>query len=247
MRTLGHIFLLIFVWQIIYLVIGNRLLWPSFDETLFALYNLLMYDPDGRFYKATLGSLTTLIIAVSCVAVLSVAVTLLALISERFKQTITTWGGIFGPVPGFTWLPIFFILFGMGIQTVYFLCVFTCCWFVFLQIFGQIDTARKTWEPQVKNLDLNYWKALTLVYLPSLLPTFISTVKISWNHTWRIVFAIEIAFGNLGGQSGLGILMSDYRGNFDTNEVYAMLLIVMSVGITINKLLDLASSRVEWR
>lgn len=247
MKTLFHIAILIGVWQLVYLVVGNHLMWPSFDETIKSLIDMMINDTDGRFYLAAIGSLQSLTIVVGVIIGITVLMTLLGLMSRTVKDTLTTWGGMFGPVPGFTWLPIFFILFGMGINTVYALCVWTCIWFVLLQIFGQMDTAQKTWGHQVENLELGHWKALTLVYIPSLIPAFLSSVKISWNHTWRIVFAIEIAFGNLGGQHGLGILMSDYRGEFETTEVYALLLIVMFVGITVNKLLDLIETRFTWK
>lgn len=246
MKTAKHLLFLIAIWQSIYYLVGNALMWPSFDDTVISLYKLVVINPDGRFYHAITGSLSSLMIAISGIAVLSISVALISLSSPAVKDVLTTWAGVFGPVPGFTWLPIFFILFGMGVTTVYFLCIWSCIWFVFLQIFGQIDTAKKIWEPQVKNLELNYWQALTLVYMPSLIPTFVSTVKISWNHTWRIIFAIEIAFGNLGGHPGLGVLMSDYRGEFETVEVYALLLIVMIVGVTVNKILDVLQHRLRW-
>jgi NitT/TauT family transport system permease protein len=247
MKTAKHLLLLALLWQVVYLVVGNALMWPSLDDVVVTMTNLLVNNPGGRFYLAIMGSLKSLSITISIIVLLTVVVTLLGLMCDFVKETLTTWASMFGPVPAFTWLPIFFILFGMGVHTVYILCVWTSVWFVFLQIFGQVDTAKKTWLPQVKNLELSNWQALTQVYIPSIIPTFISGVKISWNHTWRIIFAVEIAFGNLGGQHGLGVLMSDYRGEFENTEVYALLLIVMLIGITVNKLLDLLEVKIKWQ
>ena len=63
-----------------------------------------------------------------------------------------------------------------------------------------------------------------------MMPGLISLAKTYFMFLWRILFAVEIVFGTVGGAVGIGTLMYDFKGRFDHLEVYACMLMIMILG-----------------
>lgn len=243
MNKLTHTFLLIAAWELVFLLVGNKMLWPEFFSVIKTFYEML---GNHLFLQAILGTLGRLFIAVFLIVLVSSFLIFVGCAFNCIRKFIETCCAIFGPIPAFTWLPIFLVLFGLKTITLYLLCIFAGIWFIVISIYGQIDISKKLWKEQITNLRLSTTQSILLVYAPSLLPALVSTLKTAWNHAWRIIFALEIAFGVLGGGKGLGVLMSDYRGKFEVNELYAILLFVMLVGLLINSLLDKLQEKLNY-
>lgn len=240
-----YILLLAIIWQSIYIIINNPLQWPSMVDTIKTMFDLFIGN-NAKFLPALSSSLYVLL---QCTVLSFVTISFLVILTQinhHIKGFINYCCSILGPVPAFAWLPIFLVLFGFSRSTLYALCVFSVAWWSIQNLMGQIETQKKIWQEQIENLKFGVIRSIFLVYIPSLMPSIISTAKSTWNHAWRVIFAIETTFGMLGGGLSMGTLMSEYRGEFKTTELYSMVLIVMIIGLLINYILDNLKRKYEY-
>jgi len=244
-KHLVYILIIMTIWQIIYWIVGDSLQWPSVQEVAVTTIDLFV-GGHTKFFDALKGSLTILLQGVSLAILVILSVTLLTLAHRHIKGFVSYLCSLLGPVPSFAWLPIFLILVGYGRATLYSMCVFGTMWWAIQHLMGALDTAKKTWNEQTENLKFNIFQSAFLVYIPALLPTVMSTIKVTFNHAFRMMFAIETTFGLLGGGISMGALMSDYRGQFMTTELYAMVFVIMCVGLSINFLLDYFKNKLSY-
>ena len=78
------------------------------------------------------------------------------------------------------------------------------------------------------------------------MPEIISVLKNSWGASWRILIAIEMVFGALGGRFGLGALMSEQKVVYNTLEVWAILITLLFIGIIVSQGFNYARSKYSW-
>jgi len=235
--------LLPLIWNLLWLIIGNDSLWPEFFATLDRLLDL---SRDEKFGSAYLGSINLIIGSFAISITCSLLLASLSMRSRALKNFIEYMSAGIGPVPTMAWLPVFLILLGFNKFTIYAMCIWSVLWLATPQIIGLIDVARQGWSKQVFNLKFNTIKSLRHVYIPAVLPGFLAISKTYMMQIWRVIFAIEVIFGALGGHTGLGMLMFDYKGRFDHLETYASLLAIMLTGLLINWVFSLLQRYTKW-
>lgn len=238
--------IVIALWQLVHFVIGDSLIFPSITETFEYLIKNLQ-DPNKLLLNSIKGSVGVLIECMLLAIVTVFLLLTLTTMSNLIKQFFQFLCAVINPVPTFAWFPIFLILLGYDRTTLYSLTVFCVSGFALVQLIGQIETAKNTWEDQTINLNFNIWQSLLYVYLPALLPAVLSTVKNMFNQMFRILFAVETFFGLLGGGYSIGGLMTEYKGAFETTELFSVLLFVMMFGLFVNVLFDLAYKKSKLK
>ena len=67
-----------------------------------------------------------------------------------------------------------------------------------------------------------------------------------WGLCWRTLLALEVMFGGLGQQLGLGVLMQEDRMTYAIAEIWAILIVIMSVSVAVNSLFLWVKRRVHW-
>lgn len=248
-RTVRYVvftLIVIATWQLVHYVIDDSFIFPSLFETLYYLIKNLQ-DPNQLLLNSIKGSVGVLI---ECMGLAIITVFVLLLFTTTFKivkEFFIYLCAIINPVPTFAWFPIFLILLGYDRTTLYSLTVFCVSGFALVQLIGQIETAKSVWEDQVINLKFNIVESLVYVYFPALLPAMLSTVKNMFNQMFRILFAVETFFGLLGGGYSIGGLMTEYKGAFETTELFSVLLFVMMFGLFVNVLLEFAYKKSKIR
>ena len=237
------ILLLPLTWNILWLVIGNESLWPEFFSTLNRLFDLVLNE---RFSSAYLSSINLIIGSFAISIVCSLLLAALTTKVRSLRNFVEYMSSGIGPVPTMAWLPVFLILLGFNKFTIYAMCVWSVVWLATPQIIGLLDIARQSWHRQVLNLKFNTVKSLRHVYIPAVLPGFLAISKTYMMQIWRVIFAIEVIFGALGGHTGLGMLMFDYKGRFDHLETYASLLAIVLTGLLINWIFAGLQRYTKW-
>ena len=87
---------------------------------------------------------------------------------------------------------------------------------------------------------------ISRVYVYSLLPYLVNIGSITWGLCWRTLLALEVMFGGLGQQLGLGVLMQEDRMTYAIAEIWAILIVIMSVSVAVNSLFLWVKRRVHW-
>jgi NitT/TauT family transport system permease protein len=70
------------------------------------------------------------------------------------------------------------------------------------------------------------------VILPAALPSFVAGTKLGWSFAWRSLLAGELLFS----APGLGFLLTMGRELNDMARVIAVMLVVMAIGVAVDRL-----------
>jgi ABC-type nitrate/sulfonate/bicarbonate transport system permease component len=219
--------LLAMLWQTTAWVVDNQLLWPHLHLVLIKLVEML-----GRvqFLEAVANSVWMTVVSFAMVSILMLVI-VLATYPNKFARRLTiNFCDMLGPTPTMSWLPVFLIFFGFSQSLIFTLMTWGVLWVFLPSVYSLVTISHDTWSRQIRDLRLTPWQAVIKVYVPSMLPGLVSLSKTYFMFLWRILFAVEIVFGTVGGHIGIGTLMYDFKGRFDHLEVYACLLMIMILG-----------------
>lgn len=134
-------------------------------------------------------------------------------------------------LPSICWLPLALLWFGLSEKAI-----------IFVVVMGSVLSMSLAVEAAVRNippiilragnmLNARGWRLYRYVLFPAILPAFISGVKQSWSFAWRSLMAGEMIFIT----AGLGQLLMFGRELNDMAQVMAVMVIIVSIGIVIDK------------
>lgn len=234
--------LLLALWLLTWAVVNNALLIPSPWSVMAALWNYL-FDP--RFHISITGTMTTLFTAWGLVQIL-LLLTLVAQFNPVLNQIFERWSILFQTLPTFALLPVMIVLLGFGTPLLYAMVIFANYWVGVNYLLTATRQSRDRWREQCENLAWHLGHQISRVYVYSLLPYLVNIASITWGLCWRTLLALEVMFGGLGQQLGLGVLMQEDRMTYDIAEIWAILLVIMAVSMAVNSLFVYVKRRVHW-
>ena len=242
LRSWWPILLLIVLWLAVYQYIDNPVLIPSPAGALEALWN---YFEDPRFHISVISTMTNLVTAWLIVQAM-LLLTLLLQFNPILHKIFEKWAFLFQALPTFAILPILIVLLGFGPAMLYTCIVFSNYWVGTNYLLTATKQSTQQWHEQCDNLGWNTWQRFSRVYVYSMMPYLINLASITWSMCWRTLMALEVLFGSLGSQLGLGVLMQQERMMFDVAEIWAILLVIMTISIAVNQLFILLRNRIHW-
>ncbi len=223
--------ILIGLWQ------GLSLLkiWPEyiFPTPVGVVKTLIAGFEDRTFIIGILISMKRIFIGYG----LSIAIGLcLGLLIGRVKILDETLGSLvlgFQALPSICWLPLALLWFGLSesaMQTVVILGS------LFSIIIGA-DTGVKNVPPiyirAARTMGTKGLHLYTKVIIPAALPSIISGLKQGWSFAWRSLMAAELLYVGLG----LGHLLMMGRELNDMNQVIAVMIVIIVIGIVVDRLI----------
>ena len=99
------------IWQIYAVMLNNGLLFPTFSDTMIALYNGIM---SGGLLEKAWTSISVLLIGYACGIVLATLLTIFAITTRVGNDILETLTSMFNPLPAIALLPLALIWFGLG-------------------------------------------------------------------------------------------------------------------------------------
>jgi NitT/TauT family transport system permease protein len=234
--------LLIGLWTIAWVWISNPILVPSPAGSITAL---IEYFDDSRFLLSLNTTVWNLVSSWLIVQLL-LLITLVIITNRHAETLIDNWSSMFQSVPTFALLPILIVLMGFSQSMLYTLVIFGNYWVASSYLITALHKTRLRWQPHARNLNWSVAKQLRHIYLPALVPFWINIASITWGLCWRTLLAIEVMFGGLSGQLGLGVLMMENRTTYDTEEVWGILLVILIIGLSMNAIVQLLKKKVFW-
>ncbi len=243
MNYLKTTFIILATWQITSMLLGNEYILPDVLTVIGVMPELLQ---DTRFLLAVSD---TVLFLVKSWAVIGIILFCMMLASIRFasvRDIIKSLCISLQPTPTFAWMPIFMLIVGVNDTTLLLLLVFSTIWMVGLNLISGIETAIAKWQKHCVNLRMNLFDQLVLVYLPSVEKLIMSSLKTTWNLSWRILIAIEVAFGSIGNHWGIGTYMTDAKDVMETSTMYAVFFIIILFGILFDFVFDRIFERKRY-
>ena len=162
-------------------------------------------------------------------------------ISYMLKPIISIMLGM----PSIAWIVLAMIWFGMGDPTVIFVVFIATFPIIFLGSFQGMQTIDKDLETMAKVFKLSLKTKLLNIYIPHIFsyifPSWLTAIGLSW----KIVIMAEL----ISSDDGMGSLLAIARSHIDTTSVMAILMLMVSILILIERvLLEPLRQRFEsWR
>jgi len=231
-RTLVLIALAL-IWEVYARYLDNPLMFPTFSDTVLALWTDLV---NGALPLAVFSSLKVLMVSYGLAIALAMLLTTLAVSTRVGTDILATLTAMFNPLPAIAILPLAMLWFGLGVQSLMLVIVHSVLWAVALNTYSGFLSVSQTQRMAGRNYGLRGIRLVAKVLIPAAVPSILAGLKIGWAFAWRTLIAAELVFGVSGNSGGLGWYVFQHRNALETSNVFAGLLMVIIIGLVVEGL-----------
>ena len=232
------------IWELYARWLNNPLLFPTFSDTIKALFAAIA---SGEIPRAAVYSIGMLLRGYAIGLALAGLLTALASawrIGADFLETLTA---MFNPLPSIALLPLALIWFGLGNGSIIFVLIHAVLWAVALNMHAGFRAVSPTLRMVGMNYGLSKTGYVVRILLPAAFPSILTGLKIGWAFAWRTLIAAELVFGVSSGSGGIGWYIFEQKNQLLIPNVFAGLLTVILFGLAVESLVFRAIERVTVR
>jgi NitT/TauT family transport system permease protein len=216
------------VWQGYAMALDNTLMFPTFTETLTALWKGIV---SGELVARCLASLKVLLMGYGLGIAIAGLLTVFAVSTRIGTDLLSTLTSMFNPLPAIALLPLALLWFGLGNPSLVFVLVHSVLWPVSLNTHSGFLSVSDTLRMAGHNYGLRGLRYVLRILIPAAFPSILTGLKIGWAFAWRTLIAAELVFGVSSGSGGLGWYIFENRNTLETANVFAGLLTVIIIGL----------------
>lgn len=204
-------------------------------KTLITNYQLILLHTSYTMSEALIGIGLAILVGV-LVAILLFKHVLLERIFMPYINILQT-------IPAIVIAPLFAMWFGFGLFPKILLIVIFCSFPIIvatISSFKQVDNEQVLYLKTLGSSSFDLFKHL---YLPVASPAIFASIKIST--TYAFVNAIFAEY--MGAKYGLGVYLNRAASSFSTSDVFAIIVVIIVVTLTMLKAVDLIEKKViKW-
>jgi len=221
--------------------IVNPLLLPPLSDVLAMLGELLQR---GQVREAlgvsALEVLLAFVIAVPLGGALGVLIAENDYLGEVFKPMLF----IVFAIPKSIFLPLFILAFGTGIHQKVAYAAFTTTFVVLMSAAAAVESVKQDYLLVARSYGATRPQILFRVYVPSMLPILLETLRISMIFNFTGVLIAEM----YASRTGIGHLIASWGENFQMKQLFAGVILLAAAAILFNETLRWMEARVSaWR
>ena len=221
-------------------MVNPRLL-PSASDTLLTLADLLGRSSVRSDILVTGAEvLTAFIIAVPFGALIGI------LIAENryFAEVIKPLLFFAFSIPKSIFLPMFILVMGIGFQQKVAYAAFSTIFIVIMSATAAVESVRADHVLVARSYGATRMQILTRVYVPSMMPILLETLRISMIFNFTGVMIAEM----YASRTGIGHLIANWGENFQLPQLFAGVILLAAVAIAFNETVRFLESRCStWR
>lgn len=233
-RRIFVLIVLAAIWELYARWLNNPLLFPTFSDTVKALFSSIA---SGEIPYATWYSVGMLFKGYILGLILAGVLTGLASATRIGADLLETLTSMFNPLPSIALLPLALIWFGLGNGSIIFVLIHAVLWTVALNMHAGLRAV----SPTLRMVGLNYGLSkpgyLIRILLPAAFPSILTGLKIGWAFAWRTLIAAELVFGVSSGSGGIGWYIFEQKNQLLIPNVFAGLLTVILFGLAVENLI----------
>jgi NitT/TauT family transport system permease protein len=147
-------------------------------------------------------------------------------------------------LPSISWLPLAIIWFGLTERAILFVVVIAAIPAVAIAAASSIRLVPPLLVRAGRTLGARRWRLYRRVVLPAAVPGYIAGLQSAWALAWRALMAGELI--STGGR-GLGHLLDANRQLFLTQQIFAVMLMIIVVGMAVEAAFGILDRRVRSR
>jgi NitT/TauT family transport system permease protein len=229
-RRLAILLVLGLIWELYARWIDNPLILPTLGATLSTFFHDIA---SGVLIDRIATSLRSLMLGYLAGLLLAAVLTTIAVSTRIGSDVLSTLTAMFNPVPAIALLPLALIWFGLGVPSLVFVIVHSVLWAVALNTLTGFRSVPETLRMSGRNYGLRGIRYVALILIPAAFPSILAGLKIGWAFAWRTLIAAELVFGVSSRSGGLGWYIFEARSELETDRVFAGLLAVILIGLTV--------------
>jgi NitT/TauT family transport system permease protein len=229
-RRLAILAVLGLIWEVYARWIDNPLILPTLTATATTFLGDLL---SGVLIDRIATSLRSLLLGYFAGLLLATLLTTAAVSTRIGSDVLSTLTAMFNPVPAIALLPLALIWFGLGTPSLVFVIVHSVLWAVALNTLTGFRSVPETLRMSGRNYGLHGMRYVALILIPAAFPSILAGLKIGWAFAWRTLIAAELVFGVSSRSGGLGWYIFEARSELETSRVFAGLLAVILIGLTV--------------
>jgi NitT/TauT family transport system permease protein len=233
-RRVMILIMLAAVWQAYAQYVNNNLMFPTFFETVRALWDATMHGP---LLDRVFTSIRTLLMGYAAGLLLAAVFTTVAVSTRIGTDLLSTLTSMFNPLPAIALLPLALLWFGLGIPSLVFVIIHSVLWAVALNTHTGFLSVSETQRMAGMNYGLRGLRYVTHILIPAAFPSILAGLKIGWAFAWRTLIAAELVFGVSSRSGGLGWFIFENRNQLETAAVFAGLTAVIIIGLLVESVI----------
>jgi NitT/TauT family transport system permease protein len=136
-------------------------------------------------------------------------------------------------LPSICWLPVAILWFGLSEAAILFVVIAGSVLAIALASEAGVRNLNPIWIRAGRTLGAQGIRLYTSVLFPAALPALVSGAKLGWTFAWRSLMAAELLYVS----GGLGQLLEGGRQLNDVARVFAVMVVIIALGLSVEKLL----------
>jgi NitT/TauT family transport system permease protein len=185
---------------------------------------------DGSLFFGIATSLLRLIIGLTIAIIGGMLLGIFMARVEIVNQTIGSLVLGLQSIPSVAWVPLAILWFGLTDGGIIFVTAIGSMFAVTIATYTGVKNINPHYIEAARNMGAKGTQLSIYVLIPAAFPYLISGFKQGWAFAWRGVIGAELLFSFLG----LGFLLNVGRQLNDISQVFAIMLVIMMVGIAID-------------
>lgn len=243
-RKLAILLLLAVVWQLYAQRTNNPLMFPTFTATAAALWDAVT---KGELLSRVLVSIKILLGGYGIGILLATVLAALANGTRLGNDLLEVLTAMFNPLPAIALLPLALLWFGLGNGSITFVLIHAVLWPVALSTHSGFASISNTIRMVGRNYGLSGFRYVLQILIPAAFPAILTGLKNGWAFAWRTLIAAELVFGVSSGSGGIGWFIYENKNQLEIAHVFAGLLTVIAIGVTMDSLFRLLEQRTVNR
>lgn len=221
------------VWQLYAMHLDNRLIFPTFSETI---RSFVEHVGTGELLRKAWVSISVLLRGYALGLILALLISVLAITTRIGSDLLETLTAMLNPLPAIALLPVALIWFGLGNGSIIFVLVHAVMWPIALATHSGFLGVSNTLRMVGRNYGLTGFAYVRRILFPAAFPSILAGLKIGWAFAWRTLIAAELVFGTSSGSGGLGWFIYQSKNVLDIAAVFAGLFTVIFIGLLVESL-----------
>jgi len=219
---------LVAIWQLV----SMTNIWPNnlFPSPYEVAEDLVYTASDGSLFFGIGTSILRLIVGLAIAIAGGMLLGIFMARVEIVNQTIGSLVLGLQSIPSVAWVPLAILWFGLTDGGIIFVTAIGSMFAVTIATYTGVKNINPHYVEAARNMGAKGTQLATYVLIPAAFPYLISGFKQGWAFAWRGVIGAELLFSFLG----LGFLLNVGRQLNDISQVFAIMLVIMMVGIAID-------------
>jgi NitT/TauT family transport system permease protein len=221
--------------------VGGGLFLPPFSTVMVTLWELIL---SGDVLKHASVSLVRALSGFSLGLLFAIPLGLMSGWNRRINAFLNPLLQVFRNMPILALLPVFVMFLGIKEESKIAIIFWAVIWTVFISTAAGVKSVDPTLIKAARSIGTNSLKLFYSVILPGAAPHIFTGVRLAATNAILILVAAEM----IGATKGLGYALYFYQQNMKIPEMYAYLVLMAVIGVTVNGTLELIEKHsFRWR